>query len=182
MSIYGAEIPMTTMGITMKVNQIMIAVVIGLATGAQPIFGFNYGSGQTVRVKKTLKITLIIAESVLICAFLLFQFAPMSVVSIFGSESQLYNEFAVKCMRTFLMLCCINGFQLVSGIFFQAIGKPAFSAILSLSRQVLFLIPAMFILPTFMGVEGVLWAGPVADGMAFILAITLLTINLRKMK
>lgn len=182
MSIYGAEIPMTTMGITMKVNQIMIAVVIGLATGAQPIFGFNYGSGQTDRVKKTLKITLIIAESVLICAFLLFQFAPMSVVSIFGSESQLYNEFAVKCMRTFLMLCCINGFQLVSGIFFQAIGKPAFSAILSLSRQVLFLIPAMFILPTFMGVEGVLWAGPVADGMAFILAITLLTINLRKMK
>lgn len=182
MSIYGAEIPMTTMGITMKVNQIMIAVVIGLATGAQPIFGFNYGSGQTDRVKKTLKITLIIAESVLICAFLLFQFAPMSVVSIFGSESQLYNEFAVKCMRTFLMLCCINGFQLVSGIFFQAIGKPTFSAILSLSRQVLFLIPAMFILPTFMGVEGVLWAGPVADGMAFILAITLLTINLRKMK
>lgn len=182
MSIYGAEIPMTTMGITMKVNQIMIAVVIGLATGAQPIFGFNYGSGQTDRVKKTLKITLIIAESVLICAFLLFQFAPMSVVSIFGSESQLYNEFAVKCMRTFLMLCCINGFQLVSGIFFQAIGKPVFSAILSLSRQVLFLIPAMFILPTFMGVEGVLWAGPVADGMAFILAITLLTINLRKMK
>lgn len=180
MSIYGAEIPMTTMGITMKVNQIMIAVVIGLATGAQPIFGFNYGSGQTDRVKKTLKITLIIAESVLICAFLLFQFAPMSVVSIFGSESQLYNEFAVKCMRTFLMLCCINGFQLVSGIFFQAIGKPTFSAILSLSRQVLFLIPAMFILPTFMGVEGVLWAGPVADGMAFILAITLLTINLRK--
>ena len=182
MSIYGAEIPMTTMGITMKVNQIMIAVVIGLATGAQPIFGFNYGSGQTDRVKKTLKITLIIADSVLICAFLLFQFAPMSVVSIFGSESQLYNEFAVKCMRTFLMLCCINGFQLVSGIFFQAIGKPAFSAILSLSRQVLFLIPAMFILPTFMGVEGVLWAGPVADGMAFILAITLLTINLRKLK
>ena len=170
------------MGITMKVNQIMIAVVIGLATGAQPIFGFNYGSGQTDRVKKTLKITLIIAESVLICAFLLFQFAPMSVVSIFGSESQLYNEFAVKCMRTFLMLCCINGFQLVSGIFFQAIGKPVFSAILSLSRQVLFLIPAMFILPTFMGVEGVLWAGPVADGMAFILAITLLTVNLRKMK
>ena len=108
--------------------------------------------------------------------------APMSVVSIFGSESQLYNEFAVKCMRTFLMLCCINGFQLVSGIFFQAIGKPAFSAILSLSRQVLFLIPAMFILPTFMGVEGVLWAGPVAAGMAFILAITLLTIKLRKMK
>lgn len=181
MSKYGAEIPMTALGITMKVNQIMIAVVIGLSTGAQPIFGFNYGSGQIDRVKKTLKITLTVAEAVLICAFLLFQLAPMSVVSLFGSESELYNEFAVKCMRTFLMLCCINGFQLVSGIFFQAIGKPVFSAMLSLSRQVIFLIPTMFILPVFMGVEGILWAGPVADSAAFILAVTLLTVNVKKL-
>ena len=79
------------------------------------------------------------------------------------------------------MLCCINGFQLVSGIFFQAIGKPVFSAMLSLSRQVIFLIPAMFILPVFMGVEGILWAGPVADSAAFILAVTLLTVNVKKL-
>ncbi len=181
MSEYGAEIPMTALGITMKVNQIMTAIVIGLSTGAQPIFGFNYGSGQTDRVKKTLKITVLVAEIVLICAFLVFQLAPMSVVSIFGSESDLYNEFAVKCMKTFLMLCCINGFQLVSGIFFQAIGKPVFSAVLSLSRQVIFLIPAMFILPIFMGVEGILWAGPIADFAAFILSVTLLTVNLKKL-
>ncbi len=181
MSKYGAEIPMTTMGITMKVNQIIMAIVIGLSTGAQPIFGYNYGAGRNDRVKETLKITLIIAECVLIFAFAVFQLAPMTVISIFGSESALYNEFAVMCMKRFLMLCCINGFQLVSGIFFQAIGKPVYSAVLSLSRQVLFLIPAMIIYPIFMGVEGILWAGPTADGMAFILATVLLIRNYRKL-
>lgn len=182
MSVYGAEIPMTTMGITMKVNQIIMAVVLGLATGAQPIFGYNYGAGKLDRVKKTLKLTLIIAESVLITAFIVFQTAPMTIVSIFGSESDIYNEFAVMCLKRFLMLCCINGFQIVSGIFFQAIGKPLYSAILSLSRQIIFLIPAMIVFPIFMGVEGILWAGPFADLIAFILSTTLLVINLKKMK
>lgn len=182
MSRYGAEIPMTTMGITMKVNQIIMAVVIGLSTGAQPIFGYNYGAGNMGRVRKTLKITLITAEIVLCCAFLIFQLAPMAIVNIFGSESELYNEFAVMCLKRFLMLCCINGFQLVSGIFFQAIGKPVFSAVLSLSRQVVFLIPAMIIFPVFMGVEGILWAGPAADATAFLLSVTLLTVNLKKIR
>ena len=180
-SIYGAEIPMTTMGITMKVNQIIMAIVLGLSTGAQPIFGYNYGSGQTDRVKKTLKLTLLIAECVLITAFIIFQTMPMTVISIFGSESDLYNTFAVMCLKRFLMLCCINGFQLVSGIFFQAIGKPVYSAVLSLSRQVIFLIPAMIIYPIFMGVEGILWAGPTADFMALILSSTLLIRNYRKL-
>lgn len=181
LSRFGAEIPMTTMGITMKVNQIIMAIVLGLSTGAQPIFGYNYGAGKTDRVKQTLKITLTIAEIVLICAFLIFQLAPMAIVSIFGSESELYNEFAVMCLKRFLMLCCINGVQIVSGIFFQAIGKPVYSIIISLSRQVVFVIPAMIIFPMFMGVEGILWAGPAADGLAFILAVTLLTVNLKKM-
>ncbi len=180
-SIYGAEIPMTTMGITMKVNQIIMAIVLGLSTGAQPIFGYNYGAGKNDRVKQALKMTLFIAECVLITAFIIFQTAPMAIVSIFGSESDLYNEFAVMCMKRFLMLCCINGFQLVSGIFFQAIGKPVYSAILSLSRQVIFLLPAMFIYPMFMGVEGILWAGPTADFLAFLLAVTLLVRNYKKL-
>lgn len=181
MSIYGAEIPMTTMGITMKVNQIIMAVILGLSTGAQPIFGYNYGAKKYDRVKKALKTTLIIAECVLITAFIIFQTAPMAIVSIFGSESELYNEFAVMCLRRFLMLCCINGFQIVSGIFFQAIGKPVYSAALSLSRQVVFLIPAMIIYPVFMGVEGILWAGPTADLMAFLLATALLVKNYRRL-
>ena len=109
-----------------------------------------------------------------VLAFLLFQFAPMSVVVLFGSEGGLYNEFAVKAFRIFLMLCPLTGFQTIAAVYLQAIGKPVKSAVLSLARQIIFFVPAALILPTFLGVEGVLWTGPVADGLAFLLSLALL--------
>ena len=164
---YGAEIPLTTIGITMKVNQIVSAVLLGLATGAQPIFGYNYGSGQKDRVKQAYRIILTVSTAVLILAFVVFQCAPMSIVRLFGSESELYNEFAVKCFRIFLLACPINGLQMATGVFFQSIGRPAQATILSLSRQVVYLLPATILLPLALGVEGALWAGPLADVLAF---------------
>ena len=132
-SIYGAEIPLTATGIVMKVNQIMIAILLGIATGTQPILGFNYGAKNFKRVKKALEIALIASEVVSILAFLIFQFAPMSVVILFGSEEGLYNEFAVKAFRIFLMLCPLTGFQTMAAVYLQAVGKPVKSAILSLA-------------------------------------------------
>lgn len=173
-SVYGSEIPLTATGIVMKVNQIMIAILLGIATGAQPIIGFNYGAKNYKRVKKALEIALIASEVVSIIAFLIFQFAPMSVVSLFGSEEGLYNEFAVMAFRIFLLLCPLTGFQTVAAVYLQAVGKPVKSAILSLARQIIFFVPAALILPIFMGVTGVLWTGPVADGLAFILSLALL--------
>lgn len=173
-SVYGSEIPLTATGIVMKVNQIMIAILLGIATGAQPIIGFNYGAKNYKRVKKALEIALIASEVVSIVAFLIFQFAPMSVVSLFGSEEGLYNEFAVMAFRIFLLLCPLTGFQTVAAVYLQAVGKPLKSAILSLARQIIFFVPAALILPIFMGVTGVLWTGPVADGLAFILSLALL--------
>ncbi len=173
-SVYGSEIPLTATGIVMKVNQIMIAILLGIATGAQPIIGFNYGAKNYKRVKKALEIALIASEVVSIVAFLIFQFAPMSVVSLFGSEEGLYNEFAVMAFRIFLLLCPLTGFQTVTAVYLQAVGKPVKSAILSLARQIIFFVPAALILPVFMGVTGVLWTGPVADGLAFILSLALL--------
>ena len=173
-SIYGAEIPLTATGIVMKVNQIMISILLGIATGTQPILGYNYGAKRYDRVKKALEISLIASEVISILAFLLFQFAPMSVVTLFGSEEGLYNEFAVKAFRILLMLCPLTGFQTIAAVYLQAIGKPVKSAILSLARQIIFFVPAALILPTFLGVEGVLWTGPVADGLAFLLSLALL--------
>ena len=173
-SIYGAEIPLTATGIVMKVNQIMISILLGIATGTQPILGYNYGAKRYDRVKKALEISLIASEVISILAFLHFQFAPMSVVTLFGSEEGLYNEFAVKAFRIFLMLCPLTGFQTIAAVYLQAIGKPVKSAILSLARQIIFFVPAALILPTFLGVEGVLWTGPVADGLAFLLSLALL--------
>lgn len=173
-SVYGAEIPLTATGIVMKVNQIMIAILLGIATGAQPIIGFNYGAKNYKRVKQALEISLIASEVVSVIAFLIFQFAPMSVVSLFGSEEGLYNEFAVMAFRIFLLLCPLTGFQTITAVYLQAVGKPVKSAILSLARQIIFFVPAALILPLFMGVTGVLWTGPVADGLAFLLSLVLL--------
>lgn len=173
-SVYGAEIPLTATGIVMKVNQIMIAILLGIATGTQPIIGYNYGAKSYHRVKKALEISLIASEIVSVAAFLIFQFAPMSVVSLFGSEEGLYNEFAVKAFRIFLMLCPLTGFQTIAAVYLQAVGKPVKSAILSLARQIIFFVPTALILPAFLGVEGVLWTGPVADGLAFLLSLAFL--------
>lgn len=179
-SIYGSDIPLTTIGITMKVNQILQAIIIGLATGAQPIFGYNYGSGQKDRVKQTYQIVMVASTLILILAFCIFQFAPMSIVRLFGSESDLYNDFAVKCFKIFLLACPINGFQMVTGIFFQAIGKPKQATVLSLTRQIVYLLPATLLLPLVLGVVGALWAGPVADGLAFITTLIMLKIYWKK--
>lgn len=179
LSIYGSEIPMTATGIVMKVNQILISILVGIAVGAQPIIGFNYGAKDFTRVKKALDIALVASE---IIAFLIFQFAPMSVVSLFGSEEGLYNEFAVKAFRIFLMLCPLTGFQTVVAVYLQAVGKPLKSAILSLARQIIFFVPAAVLLPKFLGVVGVLWTGPVADGLAFLLSVGLLIYERKQLK
>jgi len=177
---YGAEIPLTTIGITMKVNQVVSAVLLGLATGAQPIFGYNYGSGQKDRAKQAYRIILTASTIMLVLAFFVFQFAPMSIVRLFGSESELYNEFAVKCFRIFLLACPINGLQMATGVFFQSIGRPTQATILSLSRQVVYLLPATILLPMALGVEGALWAGPLADVLAFITALIMLKLYWKK--
>ncbi len=173
-SIYGPEIPLTATGIVMKVNQILISILIGISVGAQPIIGFNYGAKNFLRVKKALDIALVVSEIISVVAFLIFQFAPMCVVSLFGSEEGLYNEFAVKAFRIFLLLCPFTGFQTVVAVYLQAVGKPLKSALLSLSRQIIFFVPTVILLPRAIGVMGVLWTGPVADGLAFILCVLLI--------
>ena len=160
--------------------QIVSAILLGLATGAQPIFGYNYGSGQKDRVKQAYRIILAVSTIVLILAFLVFQLAPMSIVRLFGSESELYNEFAVKCFKIFLLACPINGLQMATGVFFQAIGKPTQATILSLSRQIVYLLPATLLLPLALGVEGALWAGPLADVLAFITTLVMLKLYWKK--
>ena len=181
-SVYGSEIPLTAMGIVMKVNQIMLSILVGIAIGAQPVIGFNYGCKNFHRVKRAFEVAIAAAEIIAIIAFFIFQFAPMSVVSIFGFEEGLYNEFAVKCFRIFLMLCPLNSFQTVAAIYLQAIGKPIKSAVVTLSRQIVFLVPVALLLPKAMGVVGVLWAGPTADTLAFILALAMIVYEMKKLK
>lgn len=180
---FGSEIPITVLGIVMKISQILNSIIIGIAAGSQPILGYNYGAQKYDRVKSTLKIVLGLSVIVSTIAFILFQTIPDKLISIFGSSTdENYIEFACLSFRIYLMLCICNGIQIPSGIFFQAIGKSIKSAIISLSRQILLLIPAMITLGSLFGVIGILYAGPFADGIAFIISSILLILEIKHLR
>lgn len=178
---YGSDIPITVLGIVMKISQILNSIILGIAVGSQPIIGYNYGAGNYTRVKSTLKRVLGIGTIVSTIAFVLFQTIPDKLIAIFGSGNEQYIEFACLSFRTYLMFAILYGVQIPAGIFFQAIGKSIKSAILSLSRQILFLVPALVILGTTFGIRGVLFAGPVADGLSFLIAVTLIIFELKNL-
>ena len=171
---YGADIPLAAFGIVMKFNTILISIVTGIGTGAQPIVGYNYGRTDYKRVKRTLGIAITSATLFSVIFFVLFQGFPEMLTAMFGDQGELYTEFSVMSFRIFTLLCFLNGFQTIAAIFFQSIGKTVVSGVISLSRQIVFLIPAVMILCNYMGIKGVLWAGPVADGLAFVLALVLI--------
>ena len=181
MSKYGADIPLAAFGIAMKFNTILVALATGIATGSQPIIGYNYGSGHLDRVKKSFAIAATTATIVASILFLVFQIFPGQLTALFGEQGALYTEFSILSFRIFPLFCFLNGFQIVVAIFFQSIGKPIRSGIISLSRQILFLIPAIAILCKCIGLTGVLWAGPVADGLAFLLSLVMIIYELRQM-
>lgn len=169
-SAYGADIPMTVVGIVMKVFQIVIALVIGIAAGSQPIVGYNYGAGHKHRVKEIYR-TMFKAELVVgVLSMAAFELFPRQIIGIFGSESELYNQFAVLAFRIYLgtiILCCV---QKSTSVFLQALGCPILSLSLSLLRDFIVSVPTILILPLFGGVEAVLWSAPIADVISIVAA------------
>ena len=174
LSVYGESIPLACAGIITKVNQIYMSIVIGLSQGLQPIVSFNYGAGKYDRVKKAYTTAITYGLVVSVIALIAFQVFPRQIVSIFGSGSEAYYDFAVKYFRIFLLFTFLNCFQPISSNFFTAIGKPKKGIFLSLTRQILFLLPLIVILPIFMGIDGIMYAGPIADFIAGIVAITMI--------
>ena len=171
LSKYGPEIPMTALGVTMKVFTMLQNAITGLCSGAQPIISYNYGRGLTSRVKGILKWLVVLSAGLMGIATVWFQLAPMSIVRIFGSADPLYNEFSVKCLRIFLMLIFLDSFQMVGSSFLQSIGRPLPATVLVLFRQILVQIPALLLLGKWFGVEGLLYAGALSSLLVGILAI-----------
>ena len=175
LSPYGSDIPLAASTIVMKVNSIVLAIIIGILQGMQPIVGFNYSARQYERVKRVYKLAIKCELVITIIAFAIFQVFPKQVLSLFDSsdnqETALYFDFAVKFMRTFLLLLPLTGVQMISSNFFAAIGKPIKGAVLSLTRQVLFLIPLVLILSHFFGLNGIMAAAPLSDLIAFIVVM-----------
>lgn len=167
LSPYGMVIPLSAFVVIMKLFQIILNIAIGIAAGAQPIVGYNYGAGLYSRVRGLLKLILKYTALVCIVATVLFEAVPGIFIRMFGSDSALYLEFAVNCLRIYLSLILFTCLQKVSAIFLQAIGKAALATPLSLIRDLL-LVVASLIAPTVLGVTGIFWAAPVADILAFV--------------
>lgn len=166
LSVYGESIPIAVSGIVIKVSQVMTAFIIGISQGLQPIVSFNYGAKKYGRVKKAYFLAIKIGALISAGAFLLFQLFPRQIISVFGSGSELYYEFGVSYFRIYLFFICLFFMQPISSNFFTAIGKPVKGIFLSLTRQIIFLLPLILILPLFLGIDGVLYSQPIADFMA----------------
>ena len=173
LSVYGESIPLACAGIITKVNQIYMSVVIGLSQGLQPIASFNYGAKKYDRVKKIYLLALKYGLIISVIAFSIFQLMPRKIISFFGSGSEMYYEFGVKYFRIFLFFTFVNCMQPISSNFFTAIGKPMKGIFLSLTRQVLFLLPLLILLPRFIGIDGIMYSGPIADLSAAAVSIVM---------
>ena len=178
---YGSSIPLAACGIVIKTNAILLSIIIGISQGSQPIVGFNYGAKQYARVRGIYKLAISCNLVVSAIGFVLFQVFPRQIISIFGTGDVLYFEFAVRFMRIFLFMVLVNGVQLISSNFFAAIGKPIKGVILSLTRQVFFLVPLLLLLPRLWGLDGLLFAAPVADFIAFVTSALTMRSELRRL-
>ena len=181
LSIYGEAIPIACAGITMKVAQLFFSVVIGLSQGSQPIESFNYGAKKYDRVKEAYILANKAGAAISIIAFILFQLFPRQIISLFGSGSEEYYQFAIRFFRIFLFFICINFIQPITSTFFTSIVKPQKGIFLSLTRQIIFLLPMIIVLPLFLGIDGLIFSGPVADFLAAVTCIILIIKEFKEM-
>ena len=181
-SLYGSEIPLAAAGIVMKVNGIILAVYIGIAQGMQPIVGYNYGASHYQRVRKTYYLCVAADFLIGLAGLIVFQLFPEAVLALFGTGDQLYMDFSVRFIRTFLLLLPLNGIQMLSSNLFSAIGKPVKGTLLSLTRTTFILIPMMLLLPLAFGIQGLLISAPITDGICFTLTAFFIVKELRRMK
>ena len=181
-SIYGSDIPIACVGVISKVNQVFMAICIGISQGCQPIWGFNYGAEKYSRVRQTYRYSVTACTVIATGFFLCFQLFPHQIVGIFGTGSDLYFQFAERYLKIYMFMTFANGIQPMSSGFFTSIGKAKLGVVMSLTRQVIFLLPLIVIFPLFMGIDGVMYAGPIADAAAFALAIIFARRELMKMK
>lgn len=182
LSEYGEAIPIACSGIISKVNMVFMSFIIGISQGLQPIASFNFGAKKYKRVKEAYLKAVSCGFLLSIAAFLLFQFAPRQIISVFGDGSEEYYRFAIHYFHIFLFFTFLNFIQPISSNFFTAIGKPKSGGFLALTRQIIFLLPLIIIFPLFVGIDGIMYAGPIADFLAGTVAIIMMVWELKQEK
>lgn len=175
-SIYGADIPLSVYGVISKINSLYISFVLGVSIGAQPIIGFNYGAGNLLRVKETLRKVLMINFAVGIIFNLVFICFPRQIAGIFISPEDasytLFMEFATLMCHSFLLVCALNAMEMTTSIVVQSLGNVVKATAVSFIRQIILFIPLALLLSMVFnkGLEGILYAGALADSITFVIA------------
>ena len=178
---YGGDLAIGAFGIVNRLVFIIVMIVMGLNQGMQPIAGYNFGAKQYERVTKTLKLTIIYATGVTTFGFIIGMLFSDTVVGIFTSDAELI-ELSAKGLRIVVMFFPIIGFQMVTANFFQSIGMASKAIFLSLTRQMVVLLPCLLILPRFFGAAGVWYSMPISDLLASLIAGTMLVWQFRKFR
>lgn len=182
MTEYGADIPLAAFGITMKVTSIFVAIMNGIAAGCNPIFAYNYSTGNYTRVKKLFFLAVLYSTIVACICFVATQVFPEALTKMFGENGELYNQFSVNAFRIFNAVCFVNGFHTVTCMFFQAIGKPVQSIINTLGRQiVLNIILTLIFSFTFAGIWGCMLGAAVTDAISFLVALAFVIVEMKHM-
>ena len=182
LSIYGAEISVTCAGIVAKSGMIFMGIAIGISQGCQPIWGFNYGARNYGRVIETYEKAALLCVSIGAFFFMLFQLFPAQIISLFGVKSAAGTVFAMRYFRIFMFMTFINGLQPMSSGFFTSTGKAKLGIITSVTRNMVFFAPLVIVLPRFLGINGIMYAGPIADGAAAVIAISFAIWEIRKIR
>ena len=178
---YGGDLAIGAFGIVNRLVFIVVMVVMGLNQGMQPIAGYNFGAKRYERVNKVLKLTIVYATAVTTLGFLVGMLVPDLVVGVFTSDAELI-EISARGLRIVVMFFPVIGFQMVTSNFFQSIGMAGKAIFLSLTRQMLILLPCLLVLPRFFGVAGVWYSMPVSDLLASLIALVMLVVQFRKFK
>jgi Na+-driven multidrug efflux pump len=173
LSVYGRDIPLACVGVITKVNVVFFSIILGISQGTQPILGFNYGARNYGRVKQAYRLAAGYVIGVSAFSWLLFQLFPLQIVSIFGEGTEEYYRFAVRWFRIFMALIFCNGILPLTSNFFTSIGKATRGIILSVTRNLLFLLPMILIFPIYLGIDGIMYAGPITDAVSAVLAFSL---------
>lgn len=179
---HGGDIALSAIGIIMSIAMLLFMPVLGVSQGAQPIIGYNYGARQYDRVRGTWKLAALAGTAIALIGYLALRIWPEPMVALFSKGDTELISLTVHAMLIYMALIPLVGFQVVSSTYFQAVGKARQAAVLSLSRQVLFFIPLLFILPRIWGVEGVWRTAPISDFLAICLTATLMFFEMKSLK
>lgn len=177
----GGDIALSAMGIVMKVSMILLAINIGIGTGAQPILGYNKGAENYSRIQKTYIMASVISTVLSVAGWIACVAFPQYIIAIFGNDNAQFAEFAVMCLRIYMFGIFTSGFQMVTTSYFQATGQAFKASVLSMLRQLIVLIPLILILPLFAGLNGIIYSGPIADFVSAAIILVFAVSEIKKL-